>query len=292
MAPKWKLFLICFGLGLAFVVNAKQAPVPNSADTPNTRDASPSTPVPGVPTASQGRQIFIQNCTFCHGPDARGGAEGGPDLTRSTMATGDATASQLIGFLKDGRPPRMPAFPNLSDDQVKAVAAFIRSQSAPLPGPGVAGRARVPIQVVGDASAGEQFFNGTGKCATCHSAAGDMKGIGGKYDAMTLQGKIALPRGSGGYPGLNFGAQSTAPEILRTVTVIETNGHVTTGQLVSISDFDVTLRDPNGVTHTFGRNSNVPKVEVKDPLQAHLDMLPKLTDQELHNLTAYLVTLK
>jgi cytochrome c oxidase cbb3-type subunit 3 len=36
----------------------------------------------------------------------------------------------------------------------------------------------------------------------------------------------------------------------------------------------------------------MPKVELKDPVQAHYDMLSKYTDANIHNLTAYLVTLK
>ena len=45
----------------------------------------------------------------------------------------------------------------------------------------------------GDAKAGEAFFNGSvGKCNTCHSVTGDLKGIGEKnnHDAPTLQGAI------------------------------------------------------------------------------------------------------
>ena len=243
------------------------------------------------PAAARGQLTYTQNCSFCHGPDAHGGAEGGVDLTRSTVVMGDPTGAPLIAFLKVGRPPRMPAFNNLSDEQVQDVAAFVRAQAAPAAGRG--GR-QVNVAITGDAQQGEQFFNGAGKCNTCHSVTGDMKGIGSKYSTLVLQGRIVLPRGTGGYPGVSFGppVQGIPPGRPRTVTVTDSDGKITSGDLVSVSDFLVTLKDSGGVTHTFARNGNVPKVEIKDPLQAHLDMLPKLTNDQMHNLTAYLVTLK
>ncbi len=240
---------------------------------------------------ARGQLAFTQNCAFCHGPEAHGGAEGGVDLTRSTIVMDDPTEAPLIAFLKVGRPPRMPSFNNLSDEQVRDIAAFVRTQAAPAAGRG--GRQTV-VAIVGDAQKGEQFFNGAGKCNTCHSVTGDLKGMGSKYSALILQGRIVLPRGTGGYPGLSFGPppEGVPPDKPLSVTVTEADGKTTSGDLVAISDFLVVLKDSDGVTHTFARNGNTPKVELRDPLQAHLDLLPKLTNDEMHDLTAYLVTLK
>jgi mono/diheme cytochrome c family protein len=271
---------------------ARQAPAAPPAAIPAANPpqlAQPATP-PVVDRAaiSRGQQTFLQNCSFCHGADARGGAEGGVDLTRSAILTSDPTAAQLIAFLKVGRPPRMPAFTNLTDAQVADIESFVRAQLAPAPG-----RGALTVVVVGDATAGEAFFNGAGKCGTCHSATGDLKGIGAKYDVLTLQGRIVMPRGSGGWPSLKTPFEvNNPPNVPRTVTITEPDGRATTGDLVSISDFDVVLRDSSGVRHTFARNGDVPKVVLKDPLQAHVDLLPRLTDDQMHNLTAYLVTLK
>jgi mono/diheme cytochrome c family protein len=261
-----------------------------AAPQPNVQQAAPANSGPPIDqaAAARGQQLFAQNCSFCHGPDARGGAEGGADLTHSAIVVGDTTATQLAAFLKTGRPPRMPAFSNLTDEQVADIESFVRTQV-----PAAGGRGALSVVVVGDATAGKAFFNGAGKCNTCHSLTGDLQGIGAKYDVLTLQGRIVLPRGSGGWPGLkNPFEVSNPPNVPRSVTVIEPDGKVTTGELVSISDFDVVLRDSNNVRHTFARNGDVPKVTLKDPLQAHVDLMPHLTDEEMHDLTAYLVTLK
>jgi hypothetical protein len=43
---------------------------------------------------------------------------------------------------------------------------------------------------------------------------------------------------------------------------------------------------------TWLRKDGVPAVTVTDPLQGHLDLLRRWTDDDLHNSTAYLATLK
>lgn len=290
---RWMLpaFIVVFVAGLAAAqqqMPAANTPAPNAAPAANAPAAQGNRPIVDTAAVARGQQLFVETCSFCHGSDARGGAEGGPDLTHSTIATGDPTGAQLGTFLQTGRPPRMPAFTNLTPAQVGDIEAFVRSQIPP------AGRGgALTVVVVGDAKAGEAFFNGAGKCSTCHSATGDLKGVGSKYDVLTLQGRIVLPRGSGGWPGLkNPFEVSNPPNVPRSVTVTEPDGKVTTGELVSISDFDVVLRGSDNVRHTFARNGDVPKVALKDPLQAHVDMLPHLTDEQMHDLTAYLVTLK
>ncbi|HEY6467198.1 MAG TPA: c-type cytochrome [Candidatus Acidoferrales bacterium] len=263
----------------------------NSAVTPQSKAPAtpPAAPAPVDPAAAaRGQQVFVQNCSFCHGPDARGGAEGGVDLTRSSIVNADPTGVQLSGFLKTGRPPRMPAFDSLTDAQVSDIDAFVRSQNV-----AAGGRAPLVAIVVGDPKAGEEFFNAAGKCSTCHSVTGDLKGVGSKYDAITLQGHIVLPRGKGGWPNIISPFQVTnPPDVPKKVTVRLPDGTITTGDMISISDFDVVLRDASGVRHTFARNGDVPKVVVTDPLQAHLDLMKTLTDKQMHDLTAYLVTVK
>ena len=233
-----------------------------------------------------GRDTFATNCSFCHGVDARGGAEGGPDLTLSALVNSDTTGQQLLEFLKVGRPPRMPSF-NLPDAQVMDVMAFLRAQIA-YNANGHSGDPRAIL--VGDATAGQAYFNGPGKCAGCHSITGDLKGVGSKYDPITLQGRMVLPRAHGGYPGPPDPKYPLdAP---RTVTVTPPSGQPISGELIRVSDYDVTLKDSTGARRTFARDGDTPKVVIKDPAQAHVDMLPKLTNKTMHDLTAYLVTLK
>jgi cytochrome c oxidase cbb3-type subunit 3 len=63
------------------------------------------------------------------------------------------------------------------------------------------------------------------------------------------------------------------------------------GTLARIDEFNVTVVR-NGTERTFRRDGDVPKVEVHDPLEAHRKFLPLYTDKDIHDVTAYLVTLK
>jgi cytochrome c oxidase cbb3-type subunit 3 len=228
----------------------------------------------------RGKNAFFVNCGFCHGGNARGG-DGGPDLIRSVLVLDDEKGKELGDFLKLGRPDRgMPPFASLNPDQISDIATFLHSEIY-----SAANRRTYEIRdiLVGDAKAGEAFFNGPGKCNSCHSPTGDLKGIGARYDAVTLQGRIVMPRGQRGGE-----LQGLAP----TVTVTLPSGQAYSGTLVRVTDFDVTLRDSSGGTRSFTRNDDNPKVEIKDPLQAHIDMLSKYKDADIHNLTAYLVTVR
>jgi hypothetical protein len=144
-----------------------------------------------------------------------------------------------------------------------------------------------PLSIlVGDAKAGQAFFNGPGDCNSCHSVTGDLAGIGSKMAPKALQDALV----SGGGGGGRGAAPASAPKM--TVKVTLPTGEVVQGTLDRIDDFDVSLVEANGNHRSFRRNGDVPKVEVNNPLQAHLNMLGKITDDQIHNLTAYLVTVK
>lgn len=176
----------------------------------------------------------------------------------------------------------MPAF-NLADDKIRAIAAFLHSTIRP-----VSRRRSMGTEILaGDAAAGKAFFKGEGNCTECHSDTGDLKGIGSKYSPAILQGRLVLPIGGGGYPGLS----SPEPPRIR-VTVTEAEGKTLSGLLVYLSDYAVALVDSAGERHTVPRHGDVPKIVTEDPLQAHLDRQSSLTDKQMHDLTAYLATLK
>ncbi len=164
------------------------------------------------------------------------------------------------------------------------------ASGGPGPGRGRGGRGASPIEIVGDAKAGEAYFNGAGKCSTCHSPTGDLKGIATRLTGVALEGRMVLPRGSGGYPSL--GAAPAKPDLPLKVVVKMPSGPALSGSVVSLDDFHVTFKDSTGALQTITRNGDVPSVTITDPAQAHLDLLPKLTDKIMHDLTAYLVTLK
>ena len=77
-----------------------------------------------------------------------------------------------------------------------------------------------------------------------------------------------------------------------TVTVTTADSKTVSGTLERIDDFNVALRDEAGDYHSFDLSGGKLKVEVHDPLRAHIDLLRKYTDADIHNVTAYLETLK
>jgi cytochrome c oxidase cbb3-type subunit 3 len=236
----------------------------------------------------RGQQLMASQCGFCHGSTARGGA-GGPDLTRSEMVQSDENGKQLGEFLAVGRPDRgMPRF-DLTPAQLSDLATYLHSAIHL-----AANRRLYKILdiLVGDPRAGEAYFNGAGRCHTCHSTTGDLKGVGARYDPVVLQGRLVMPRGRppnpGGPPPPPLYTDATA--IRATVTL--PSGETATGAIVRLTDFEVMLYESSGRTRSWLRSGDVPRVAVTDPLQAHLDQLSKWTDADMHNMTAYLAGLK
>jgi cytochrome c oxidase cbb3-type subunit III len=276
-------------LGAAALV-AEQSPVP--AQQPAADQTSPLGPAvhpppppsypvrpPADPVAvARGRQIFSANCSFCHGSDARGG-EGGPNLIRSQLVLDDSKGELITIVVQNGRLDKgMPKF-DLANEDISTIAAFLHS----IPVGGRAATTGTTNPLVGDATAGEAYFNGPGKCATCHSVSGDLSGIGARYtDVKTLQGAWLSGERRG---ELSEGPRKAVAVTLRTGQTIE-------GRLDQIDDFIVSLTDDKGNYHSYLRHGDDPRVVIKNPLQPHLDMLPTLKDDDIHNLTAYLVTLK
>jgi mono/diheme cytochrome c family protein len=288
------------GLLAAVRLGAQQ---PSAPPAPPPKPAAPVVaPAPGHPPADEeigfdpasverGRQLLVQQCGFCHGSNARGGQQG-PDLTRSDLVQSDENGKQLGAFLKVGRPElKMPRF-DLAEHDVSDLAAFLHSTIQ-----AVSNREQYKILdiVVGDPKAGEAFFAGAGKCVTCHSTTGDLKGIGAQYDPTTLQGRIVMPRGGRRRPAP--GAGRDAPPFLEPTAVKATvrtaAGETFTGPLILVTDFDVMIYDPaSQQARTWLRTDGVPTVTLTDPLQAHVDMLRHWNDTDIHNLTAFLASLK
>jgi cytochrome c oxidase cbb3-type subunit III len=288
--------ILCVGLvlflGPSAIVKSQSSP-PGTAQQPGGEVApTPAPPAfnayprrpPADPGAvERGKTLFSVNCSFCHGSTAKGG-EGGPNLVRSEIVMNDKDGELIATVVQNGRPDRgMPKF-DLTAAQVSDIAAFIHS----FPVGGRASRGILTNPVVGDAKAGEAFFIGAGKCSTCHSSTGDLAKIGAKNDPRTLQA-VFLTGGSwrGGRPG-----DTPASAFPTTVTVTLSDGRMVEGKLNSIDDFFVSLTDASGNTRTFPQESGVQKVEVHNPRQAHMDMWTTLTDAQVHDITAYLVTLK
>ena len=281
LATAIAMFSVCLaGALLAAQTAAPPAPVPQTG-VDRLRAFDPA-------AVERGRTAFGGKCAACHRANARGG-EGfaGPDLIRSVLVLQDANGRQIGAHLQAGHPDKgKPPIP-LEPAEIADIATFLHREITY-----AAERSNYQLQYVmtGDAKAGEAYFNGAGGCGRCHSPSGDLKGIGSRHDGPALQALIAFGVISGG--GRGQGAAAAASRTARRATITLPSGETFTGVLVQLTDFDVTIRDDAGVPRSWLRNGNVAKVQVTDPLQGHIDLLPKYTDADIHNLAAYLAALK
>lgn len=233
-------------------------------------------------SVERGKQNFASTCGFCHGSTGKGG-EKGPDLLRSVLVLDDEGGKSIGPVVLNGRPERgMPRFA-LAPEQITDIANFLHNSIE-------ATKDRDNYQILnivtGDPKAGLQYFNGAGKCVSCHSATGDLKSIGSKYDPIKLQTKMVEPDDTWteGNPAKKVSAIS--------ITVTLPTGESFSGTPTYLDDFTVSLREDDGTYRSFTRHKDSPRVEIKNKLQAHLNQLLHYTDADIHNLTAYLLTLK
>ncbi len=228
---------------------------------------------PSSAAAAAGGSLFQQNCAFCHGRDA-GGGETGPDLTRSKLVTADVGGDKIGDVVLHGRPDKgMPAF-NFSGEQIADLAAFIHAeQTKAMAQSGKRKGVDVSDLQTGNVEAGKAYFNGPGGCATCHSPTGDLAGIASKYEGLQLEERMLYPK-----------------DVKSKVTVTLSSGETVAGTLEYLDEFTVGLRDATG-TYRSWRVSDV-KVKVDSPVDAHVALFSKYTDADIHNLMAYIQTLR
>jgi mono/diheme cytochrome c family protein len=235
-----------------------------------------SRPVPPADAVERGQKQFVIQCGACHGADARGD-DNGPDLVRSEIVLDDEQGNLIGPLLRKGRANEgMPAF-DLTDAQIRDLAAFLRERTQ-------AAINRNAYQILnvltGDPKAGQAFFNGAGRCNTCHSPTGDLAGVGSRFRPEQLQARFLYPRGGRG----------GAPPKPTTATVTPRTGRAVSGTLEFIDDFTVGVRDADGYYRSFTRDGA--KVDIQDPLAAHVQLLRQYTDKSMHDVLAYLATLK
>ncbi|HEY2379710.1 MAG TPA: c-type cytochrome [Terriglobia bacterium] len=225
-----------------------------------------------------GQARFVEGCSFCHGQDAAG-SDTGPDLTRSILVAQDLKGDKIIPVVRQGRVDKgMPAF-DLSDADLNAIVAYIHDQKTKAESEG-GGRRSVDVTDIatGNAEAGARYFNGAGKCSTCHSPTGDLAGIGARYRGLPLLQRMLYPQGSRPAP---------APA---KVTVTLASGEVVTGTLASRDEFTLSIKDASGAARSWPVGDV--KFSIDDPLAAHFDQLGKYSDEDMHNVYAYLQTLR
>ena len=271
---------------------APQAPAGRGAPGGGQRQGSPASQRPPQTATPQsypaeqvrtGQVLFVSQCGFCHGRDAMGG-ETGPDLTRSQVVAEDIRGDKITAVVRSGRPEKgMPPFPALSESDVAAIVAFIHDSK--VRAESLEGNRRTvdPADLqTGSAQAGEKYFNGPGGCVKCHSATGDLAGLASRLRGLQLLQRMLYPGGRGGRAGV----QPYAP----TVTVTPPGGAPVTGRLAYRDEFVIALTDASGWYRSWP-TSRV-KFTVEDKLQAHVAQLARYTDDDMHDVYAYLETLK
>jgi mono/diheme cytochrome c family protein len=220
-----------------------------------------------------GGNLYQQNCTFCHGKDLAGG-ESGPDLTRSKLVAADVNGDQISPIVRNGRAEgKMPKF-NFGEVEMADLVKYIHTQvklAASRPG----GRRGVDVSDLqtGNVEAGRQYFEGAGGCSKCHSSTGDLAGVALRYQGLQLEERMLYPRGT-----------------KDKITVTLASGQTLKGTVEYQDEFVIGMRDSAGVYHSWPVTGV--KFSIDSPVQAHVDQFPKYTDDDIHNLMAYIQTLK
>ena len=240
------------------------------------RAQTPQTESPGEAAAAveRGKKLFTQACAFCHGADATGAR--GPDLVRSPLVAHDVKGDLIGEVIRNGRPDKgMPPLPS-TPEQIADITAYLHARAKEaIDSSGVPAAYPVEKLLTGNAEKGKAFFEGAGGCKNCHSPIGDLQGVSSKYSSIELEAHMLYPDDK---PVL---AKVTLP-----------SGEQISGVVSHLDDFVVSIRigDKSGWYRSFIRSSV--KLELRDPLAAHRELLPKLTQDDMHNLFAYIYSLK
>ncbi|HKW33936.1 MAG TPA: cytochrome c [Candidatus Acidoferrum sp.] len=264
------LLSICGAALFSGLSSARQQPALQST----TPQATPSEQV------QKGQSLFATQCAFCHGRDAAGG-ETGPDLTSSELVEKDVSGNEIGPVVRSGRIDKgMPPF-NLADAELGAVVAFIHDQKTKMDSK--QGRRRT-VQAedlqTGNAEEGKRYFNGSGGCAKCHSPSGDLAGVASRFRGLALLERTLYP----------WGRRAGPSSLPVTATVTLPSGETVMGKLAYRDEFVIALVDSSGWYRSWFK-SNV-KFKVNNPLEAHSEQLGKYTEETMHNVLAYLQTLR
>jgi cytochrome c oxidase cbb3-type subunit 3 len=220
-----------------------------------------------------GKTLFQQQCGFCHGRDA-GGGETGPSLVDSELVKNDKTGTAIANVIHNGRPEKgMPKF-DLTDTAMAGVVAFIYSQEAASATNGKR-RGVLPADLqTGNAALGKQYFEGPGRCSTCHSPTNDLAHVGTRLVGLKLEQRMLYPE-----------------RIKAKATITLPSGKAFSGEVAYNDEFTIALRDGEGRYRSWPKTKNL-RVQIDAPAEAHAELLSKYTDGDIHNLMAYLQTLK
>ena len=230
--------------------------------------------------AARGQKVYAAECVTCHGPSARG-TERGANLIRSPRVLRDRYGSAIGPYLKAGHPMQTGSASSLTDAQIADLSHFIWDRVNNT----LRGSVEFDVKDVltGDAKAGAAYFTGEGTCGSCHSPTGDLAGYGKRYPPVEIQQRFVFPSAGGGR------GRGNRPQT--TITVTMADGTSASGVLIGLDDFHVALRDKSGAFRSWARTPAM-KIVKTDPYAAHVELLDRLTDKTMHDVVAYLETLK
>lgn len=269
-----------FAFLVVTAIAQEMPPADGSSKTSGSQDRAAATraflglgTLPDRAAVARGMPIYQQNCEFCHGPQARGATA--PGLVTSDIVLGDDHGEHLAPFLKTGRPEKgMPAFSQLSEQQRTDLAEFLHQQVEDIANRGAY---HLPNIVVGDTAKGETYV--LGHCMSCHTAS-TFAHIASKFRSPDqLQRSWIWP------------ARPADNSLAITATVRTQQGSTISGRVIQVSDFRVTLISADGQTHAIDRGPGV-DLQMRDPLAPHQALVNSLKNDDMHNVTAYLETLK
>ncbi len=219
-----------------------------------------------------GGTLFLQNCAFCHGKDA-GGGESGPDLTRSKLVTSDKNGEAIGPVLLNGRIEKgMPRF-NLPEAEILNLVAFVHSQQdKAMSQTGTRKGVEESDLKTGNAEAGRRYFEGAGGCTKCHSAT-TLAGVATRYSGLQLEMQMLYPR-----------------DVKSKVTVKTRSGKTFTGTLAYQDEFTIGMKDASGAYLSWP--ADLVTFQVDKPAEEHVAAMIKYTDDDIHDVLAYIQTLK
>ena len=220
----------------------------------------------------RGRKLFDSHCARCHNMGGTGGE--GPSLARPTLRYA-ADEEALVKVIQEGiEGTDMPSTWQISDNEVRQIAAYVRSlgrvESTPLPG---------------DRERGRDVFEGASGCGSCHMVGGDGGNLGPDLSDVGLRRGAAYLRESLVSPG------ATVPERYLLVRAQIRVGEEVVGVRVNEDSFTIQLRDPLGRIHSLS------KLELENLDKAFGESLmpsyeSDLSQSELEDLVAYLASLR
>jgi putative heme-binding domain-containing protein len=240
---------------------------------------------PGTP-AEQGKALYDQHCTACHG--ANGGAgDRAPAIVMADATTmrGERSDAQLMAVIRNGIPgTAMPAWsPRLSDDEIGRIGAYIHALRGtaldnPLPG---------------DVVHGEQVFWGKGGCGGCHEIAGrgnpagpDLGNIAAMRKAAAIEDALTKAQhrvyGDGGVH-----LPAIAPMDYNAVHVVTKNGQTLDGLMRNQDAWSVQFVTMDGKFHSLDR-SGLRSVTIQPGSTMPADYDKRLSPDEFKDLMAFL----